>query len=1101
MELLPTLLSSPPYLELPQGLLGWGGWIALLALAALIQWKLRGQNKSPSRSLFILFIVLLAAVPLTSLFVGLRLPLRPGMTPPEMPFEARTPSAMLFSALPWMLAGGFLGPLAAAILALLSGLLRALWDTHSLFTPLEAVLLATAFSAAVNQRFRTPFFRLLSRPLASAALTTILYPFLSMVVTIFSAHGVVVSRVDYALNQLRSVTVVHTLMLILAGLFTEVIAVAAARRWGGKGKLTPSPAERSLQARFLYYMAPLALGLVLLLVVGDWIVAGNAAKKMLEARMANAAGVAADNVPFFLQTGQSLIEQLATGSRLVDTPAEQLSDVLSKDLRAMPYFSQLYVLDENGNSLSGYPQQSYLRSQAPLEEQIGINLAKEGNIPVQTYSIAPDAEQHTARVSFIAALFDGQRQVRGILIGQSILSTNPLTQPIINSLNNLEREGGQGLLIDESQRILYHPDPNQIMTSYTGRMDDEALFYEDTSPDGTRRLVYAQRAAGSPWAVVLYLPASRAQSLALEIALPLLAIILVLTMISALVLSFSLNRITGSLKNLASEAGRITEGELDHPLLTHGEDEVGQLRRSFEGMRVSLKARLEELNRLLQVSQGVASSLEVSEAIRPILDSALAMGASSARVVLSPAMMPELDGGSPQAIGYGAGLHNETFRALDEQILASTLHQERLILYNPTRPRLFNLPPGSPRPESLLALALQHENQFFGALWVAYDHAHTFSDEEVRFLATLAGQAALAAANARLFLNAEIGRQRLAAILASTPDPVLVTDQHNCLLLSNPAAWQALGVGIESDEGQPIERAIQQKELLELLKASSEKQSREVTLADGRVYLATASSVLAEGRRMGRVCLLRDITYFKELDAMKSDFVSTVSHDLRSPLTLMRGYATMLDMVGQVNEQQTGYIRKILTGVEDMSRLVNNLLDLGRIDAGVGLQAEKISIHDIIERVVNALQIQAIQKRIQVTIEIAPGTDPLIEADRALFQQALQNLVENAIKYTRNEGKVDVRASSRQEWMVVEVQDNGMGISPMDLARLGEKFYRGAQQSSKEQRGSGLGLAIVKSIVERHGGEIRVDSQLGKGSTFTLILPLRQEQVATRVEG
>ena len=139
------------------------------------------------------------------------------------------------------------------------------------------------------------------------------------------------------------------------------------------------------------------------------------------------------------------------------------------------------------------------------------------------------------------------------------------------------------------------------------------------------------------------------------------------------------------------------------------------------------------------------------------------------------------------------------------------------------------------------------------------------------------------------------------SILASSPDPVLVTDQRDRLLLTNPAAWQVLGLGLETDEGEPIDAVIKQSELVELLRSNSaEMQSTEINLPGGRIYLATATSVLAEGQRVGRVCVLRDITHFKELDTLKSEFVSTVSHDLRSPLTLMRGYATMLEMVGQL---------------------------------------------------------------------------------------------------------------------------------------------------------------------------------------------------------
>src|SRR5258706_10244302 len=139
---------------------------------------------------------------------------------------------------------------------------------------------------------------------------------------------------------------------------------------------------------------------------------------------------------------------------------------------------------------------------------------------------------------------------------------------------------------------------------------------------------------------------------------------------------------------------------------------------------------------------------------------------------------------------------------------------------------------------------------------------------------------------------------------------------------------------------------------------------------------------------------------FKELDTIKSEFVATVSHDLRSPLTLMRGYATMLEMVGQLNEQQKGYVQKMTVGVDSMTRLVNNLLDLGRIDVGVGLQLETVSLLDIIEHVTGTLQLQASQKEIQLDLNLPKNTSPLTQPNRACLNQAIYNLVENAINYT-----------------------------------------------------------------------------------------------------
>jgi len=357
---------------------------------------------------------------------------------------------------------------------------------------------------------------------------------------------------------------------------------------------------------------------------------------------------------------------------------------------------------------------------------------------------------------------------------------------------------------------------------------------------------------------------------------------------------------------------------------------------------------------------------------------------------------------------------------------------------------------------------------------------------------TLAGLAALAVGNAYLFQSAEVGRQRLDAIVASTPDPVLVTDYQNHLLLANPAAIDAFGKGIEQGKGQLIDDVISDETLIHLLQSSREKlQSAEIVLPDEHIYLATSSSVVLEGKLMGRVCVLRDVTEFKKLDALKSEFVSTVSHDLRSPLTLIRGYATMLQMVGELNEQQTSYGQKIIASVESMSRLVNNLLDLGRIEAGVGLQLEMVRVNDIIEKVAGGLNLQAAQKHIQLDLEIPDQSIQLIEADPALLQQALHNLVENAIKFTEADGTVSINLHSMEEKIIFEVRDTGIGIAPADQQRLFEKFYRVTRRGVQHDRGTGLGLTIVKSIAERHGGRVWLESQLGRGSTFFLEIPVR----------
>jgi PAS domain S-box-containing protein len=1088
MSLELTILSGPIYIDLPRGF-GWLGWLALLVVIVALLWRWRGYNQKFYKPHWGIFLGLLLVTPLVSLFLALRLSAGDGLPPPGRPIDLGGPAALVFSALPWVLSSALLGPLPSAFLAAFSGLCLALADTHNPFTPLEYAFFAVLLSAALQQKYRTAIYQALRRPFISCLALLPIYPLMYLTNNLFTASGNLVDRLDFALTHVFAASAAFGGQLLIASLFAELIVVSLPAVFKNIGPWQASPAEKRLEARFFYSMAPLTGLLLLLLIGGDWFVAENAAREMLHSRMASTARGASETVPFFLEAGQNLILQLSEDPRLTTTPPEELNDILSQQLRTVPFFRQIFLLDSNGSSVAGYPTNSFSRSHPPPEELMGVRFALNG-VMIQHYTIPPAEGDLAAQVSFIAAIVNDSGETLGVLIGRSDLASNPFTKPLISSILDVTGEDGEGMLIDANSLILYHPNPNRIMEAYSGEMFEESQFYDNTAPDGTRQLIYYQPVEGHPWGIALSVPARMAHQQALNIAIPLLGMVMIFFVAAVGLTRWALKMVTSSLQNLGIEANRIAQGNLDQPLQLDGEDEVGQLRRSFERMRTSLKARMDELNRLLQVSQGVASSLEMDEAVKPVLEAAISMGACSARVVLTSAVPQVLD--EDNQTRFGIGPFSDVYSSLDAQVLEIARKQERVMFKNLSRVRILNVIPGHPRPQAMLAFALRHENSFYGVFWLGYDQPHLFNEDELRFLTTLAGQAALAAANSQLFQSAEIGRQRLAAILASTPDPILVTDHQNRLLLSNPAAWQVLGLDSDSGDGQLISKVTAENELVKLLSTNSgEKQSAEITLPDNRVFLATASTVLAESQEVGRVCVMRDITHFKELDALKSEFVATVSHDLRSPLTLMKGYATMLEMVGDLNDQQMAYIRKILGSVDNITLLVNNLLDLGRIEAGLDLQLEMVQVHAMAEQIVNNQKPQAQQKQIALSLDIPSHIPPLIEADPAMLQQALNNLIENAVKYTDSGGKIRFCLDTNAEGMVFVVNDNGIGIAPVDQARLFEKFYRVAHREAKKQHGTGLGLAIVKSIAERHGGKLWVQSQLGKGSTFFFQIPLR----------
>ena len=1096
------VLQERVSLDFPGSILSWViavVWLGLI-LGAAWKWGRTSVRWTSKHTLWFAALVILAAI--FNLGPGYQLPELGGLALPDQLGESSPRWLLVLAAVPWVLAAGTLGPRPALLVAAAGGISRALIEYHEIYSVLQVASAALFFGILIHQRYRTRLFAFLRDPLGLILPVITLAALCSGLSALALVEGSTALKLDYFASQLPGLGLSFGGELLIAAAIAEMIKLAGARWWGSHGPLVPAPFERSLWAKAFSWFIPLAFGLFTGIIIVAWLVAGGAARQMIQDRMATAAETAVTNIPFFLSTGQDLIMQIAADPRLVSDQSREQDQALEDGLRSMPFFIELYLVEGGedlkegkGSAVASSTGDSYDFEQAPLKEIIALQNARNG-VRVQSYAIPAPEEAAAAWVSFIALVTtDEGDDISRIVIGRAELESNPFSKPVLASLETLNDLGGAGYLLDDSGDILYHPSRQNLMTSYPAEFRSEQAgepVHSQIGLDGKRYLVYTQVARGRPWEVILWVPAEQAQRKGLEIASPLL--ITSLALIGAMLLGvlYGLKQITRSLKLLAVEADQISQGNLDQPLEQAGIDEVGTLRQNFEQMRQNLKARLDELGQLLVISQSVASTFEIEKAVQPILKAAKQSGVDYARVVLVPGLIPE----SGQAVGtLPISLfleEDEAAAALDEQILTLARSQDQLILTNPTRVRVLQFRAGEPRPQALMAIALRYEREYYGVFWTGYKNPHQFGEEEVRYISTLAGQITLSASNARLFQTAEIGRQRLEAILDSSPDPVLVTDRSDRLLLGNPHAWQALGVFSEPELGSPLDEVIQNADLLEVLKVGSKKNTCEVTLPDEKIYLAVASPILLEDERIGRVCILRDVTRLKELDALKSEFVSTVSHDLRSPLAVMNGSITMIEMTGELNDQQNNYIGKMRSGIDQMTKLVNNLLDLGKIEAGIEMNLEMISLNGLLEKIISGVQNTAAAKKVDLAFTPKPEQDLRVQADAGLLERAMQNLIDNAIKFTSMGGRIRVEYEVIGDQVRITVSDTGIGIAPIDQARLFEKFYRVKRRGAESDHGTGLGLAIVKSIVERHHGKVGVESQLGKGSTFFFQIPLRQ---------
>ncbi len=388
--------------------------------------------------------------------------------------------------------------------------------------------------------------------------------------------------------------------------------------------------------------------------------------------------------------------------------------------------------------------------------------------------------------------------------------------------------------------------------------------------------------------------------------------------------------------------------------------------------------------------------------------------------------------------------------------------------------------------QALIYVPLKYKDRVIGVLGVDNrQHRLPFTERDVLLISLLADYAAVAIENARLYQASESERSKFEAVFSNMNDALMILDQQGRIQLVNETMCAALGIKAEEVEDKTIPEVISQGDFLSILQHENKKkaQHHEINLDDDRIFNAQYTSI----PDVGAVITMQDISYIKNLNRLKDNFVHTVSHDLRSPLTAVLGYAELLERVGTINEQQKEFIRRIHNSVQDITTLINDLLDLGKIEAGFDASSEKIQLDSILEYALSNIEILAENK--DQTLEVNIGTDlPAIHGNPVRLRQLFDNLIGNAIKYTPDGRKVSINLHREDNQIVFKVADQGQGIPQDDQAHIFEKFYR-ASNTTSASSGTGLGLAIVKTIVENHNGRIWVESKVNKGSTFFVVLP------------
>jgi PAS domain S-box-containing protein len=433
---------------------------------------------------------------------------------------------------------------------------------------------------------------------------------------------------------------------------------------------------------------------------------------------------------------------------------------------------------------------------------------------------------------------------------------------------------------------------------------------------------------------------------------------------------------------------------------------------------------------------------------------------------------------------------------------------------------------------SVISVPLMSGSDVFGVLSLLSKQPNFFNESHLRLVSTVANEMAVFAHNAELYsyiseqaealasslIVQEQDASRSRAILESIADGVLAFDSEDRITLVNPAAEVILGVSGEMLMNRHVPHDLRNlelgPELLDLVQsvvnAAHEGARGALILSrrrfsmNGRVISVSLSPVAtSKHETLGLVAVLRDITREVEIEREKSDFVSTVSHELRTPMTVIKGHTDLLlaGAVGALSPMQGNFLQAVKRNTDRMNTLVSDLLTVSRIETGrmaISMQPNYYEVGELMDSGMQTLRSLAEAKNQQLILNVATELpEVLIDRDRTI--QVLTNLISNSIKYTPNNGRIEVNVVCAEggEEVQVDVADNGIGIAEKDQEKLFQPFYRSDNAEAKMQEGTGLGLVIAKSLVELQGGRLWLKSKPGEGTSFSFTMPAYKEKLET----
>jgi PAS domain S-box-containing protein len=1005
----------------------------------------------------------------------------------------------LLAPLPYLFAGVALNPAAALLVGLFGGLGRALGESHQYYDIFNVAFAAVIGSVLMRQRYVGPIYQWLRHPIVAGGLAQFCLAVLIGLSAAFNALTGFLAAVDYGivimLGNLPSLVIEGLLM----GGVVEIILRLVPQWRPNPSRVTP-PAQRSLDQNLATNFALSAVVLVLLSIILVYLLFSRVTTARLVEQMTFNIETVESRMPDLSRDWENTLAQYGNGVTPLGENAKRQE--LSRVESLSSQFSEILLVQSGG---------SVLANSAGSEPAVELSATEVEAVVRALNTNAPalaTAEDGTNAISVITPVRNTTTAPEAVVGRVAPDAINDLLSRLVITGQGVGAAAGGAVVDIDGNTLLsagshvparWQPSADLLeLPQQPATADGDGIAYQHLDPATGQRFFGYYTPLDGPDRygryVMTTIPASVVLGQTLWIVAP---ITLLLTAVAGIFywrfsrlgrnLTQPISRLIEKSKEITAAASSSIPVVPTVETTTRGErpDEIGQLSVAFSQMQRALKQRLDDLMLLLNVSHEVASTVDINQGMPAILQGVLrGTGAAGSRAVVR-------NPNNPYPLIFAEGPAAESLAALDRAVMKQ-VRQPGTEEVSYGRPEEICEALGITHSPvaALFAIPLRSHAKFQGVLYLGYRQPHYVDQTERNLLHTLAGQATVLVENAHLYAMAEGGRRRLAAILASTSNAIVVTDQTERVLYLNVAMEKAFELSANEAIGRPVGDISLPPELVDLLSMVKEHPARLELALGSRTFLADASTIVdRNGMALGRVAVLHDVTHFKEVDRLKSEFLTGVSHDLRSPLTIMRNNATSLLLLDDLPEASRERVKKIQLGINQMSAMVDDVLDLARIEAGVDFERREVRLESLLRQAADEQRPNAQQAGIELAVEVGANI-PLVRADQNLVKRAITNLLANGIKYAPNSGRMILRAEPQNGEVVISVRDNGPGIAPEEQLRLFEKFYRAERPGIRRVKGSGLGLALVKSIAEQHGGRAWCISQPGQGSTFYIALPL-----------